>query len=162
VFTNAKSQPFHPDLFSQKFSKRMQHWDGTKITVHGLRHTFATISLTKMGMKIEALSKILGHYSTAFTADVYTHWRPDDLDDAMGGWATATRSQPPVPSPAPVVSRLTVERLREAVVDARSIKVVVERLGLSVSNKTYERVVAFAEAEGIPLPKAASGRKKVA
>lgn len=162
VFTDLNGNPFHPDLFSQKFSKRMRHWEGTKITVHGLRHTFATLSLTRMGMKMEALSTILGHYSTAFTADVYTHWRPDDLDDAMGGWANATSGPPVAVAPEPTVERLTPERLREAVTDARSIKVVVERLGLAVSNRTYARVVAMAEREGIPLPKAASGRKKVA
>jgi integrase len=160
VFTAPDGKPFHPDLFSQRFTNRMKHWSGTKINVHGLRHTFATISLTRMGVKLEALSVILGHHSVAFTADTYTHWLPDDLDAAMAGWSTAITNLPPVTVMVEeTIQRLTPERLREAVIGATSRKMVVERLGLATSSKSYARVVAMAEREGIVLPKATSGRK---
>ena len=40
------------------------------ITMHGLRHTFATIGV-QSGMDIKSLSSILGHSSTAMTLDTY-------------------------------------------------------------------------------------------
>lgn len=40
------------------------------ITMHGLRHTFATLGV-QSGMDIKSLSSILGHSNTALTLDVY-------------------------------------------------------------------------------------------
>ena len=48
---------------------------------HDLRHTFATRTLSK-GMRIEYLSKILGH-SKISTTERYAHVMPSDLHDAM-------------------------------------------------------------------------------
>lgn len=39
---------------------------------HDLRHTFATLALQN-GVDIKTLSETLGHYSSSFTLDVYTH-----------------------------------------------------------------------------------------
>ena len=39
---------------------------------HDLRHTFATLALEN-GVDIKTLSETLGHYSSSFTLDVYTH-----------------------------------------------------------------------------------------
>ena len=58
--------------------------DRSKITDfvwHDLRHTFATRMLFK-GMRIEYLSKILGH-SKISTTEKYAHVLPSDLHDAM-------------------------------------------------------------------------------
>ena len=58
--------------------------DRSKITDsvwHDLRHTFATRTLSK-GMRIEYLSKILGH-SKISTTEKYAHVLPSDLHDAM-------------------------------------------------------------------------------
>lgn len=43
---------------------------GKPITMHGLRHTFATLGVAS-GMDIKSLSSILGHSSTAMTLDTY-------------------------------------------------------------------------------------------
>ncbi|MDY3213723.1 MAG: tyrosine-type recombinase/integrase [Ruminococcus sp.] len=43
-----------------------------KVTFHDLRHTHAVLSL-KAGMDIKTLQYNLGHYSAAFTLDVYGH-----------------------------------------------------------------------------------------
>ena len=43
---------------------------GVPITMHGLRHTFATLGVAS-GMDIKSLSSILGHSSTAMTLDTY-------------------------------------------------------------------------------------------
>jgi site-specific recombinase XerD len=58
--------------------------DRSKVTDfvwHDLRHTFATRALSK-GMRIEYLSKILGH-SKISTTEKYAHVMPSDLHDAM-------------------------------------------------------------------------------
>lgn len=43
---------------------------GKPITMHGLRHTFATLGV-QSGMDIKSLSSILGHSSAAMTLDIY-------------------------------------------------------------------------------------------
>ncbi|MEE0845227.1 MAG: tyrosine-type recombinase/integrase [Eggerthellaceae bacterium] len=43
---------------------------GKPVTMHGLRHTFATVGV-ESGMDIKSLSSILGHSSTAMTLDIY-------------------------------------------------------------------------------------------
>lgn len=56
----------------QKWAKRNEVYGeaGKPITMHGLRHTFATLGV-QSGMDIKSLSSILGHSSTAMTLDTY-------------------------------------------------------------------------------------------
>lgn len=63
----------------QKWAKRHQIIGtlGKPITMHGLRHTFATVSI-KSGMDVKSLQSILGHASAAMTLNVYA----SDDDDA--------------------------------------------------------------------------------
>ena len=49
-----------------------------KITPHQLRHYFATHNL-KNGARLEVISRILGHASTAITADIYVHVDREDI-----------------------------------------------------------------------------------
>ena len=48
---------------------------------HDLRHTYATMSIS-LGIPIKTISEALGHYSTAFTMDVYGHVTQQMQDDA--------------------------------------------------------------------------------
>ena len=48
---------------------------------HDLRHTYATMSIS-LGIPIKTISETLGHYSTAFTMDVYGHVTQQMQDDA--------------------------------------------------------------------------------
>ena len=50
---------------------------------HDLRHTFATVALQN-GVDIKTLSGMLGHYSSDFTLDTYTHVTPDMQKAASG------------------------------------------------------------------------------
>ena len=51
------------------------------ITLHGLRHTFATLAIQN-GIDAKTVSNILGHYSAGFTLDTYTHVTSDMQKDA--------------------------------------------------------------------------------
>ncbi len=42
------------------------------ITLHGLRHTYATLAIQN-GVDAKTVSSLLGHYSAGFTLDTYTH-----------------------------------------------------------------------------------------
>jgi integrase len=53
------------------------------LSPHSLRHTFASVALSR-GVKLPAVSKMLGHANTRVTLDVYTHLMAEDLDDVVG------------------------------------------------------------------------------
>jgi integrase len=46
-----------------------------RIPLHGLRHTYATLALSK-GVNPAIVSRRLGHSTVAFTLDVYSHVLP--------------------------------------------------------------------------------------
>jgi len=64
-----------------------------KIRIHDLRHTYATLRISK-GDNIADVSAQLGHHSVKLTLDVYNHWAPgkkkfevDELDRLCGSHA---------------------------------------------------------------------------
>ena len=52
-----------------------------KLTIHGLRHTHATI-LLEQGVNPKVVSERLGHASVATTMDIYSHVLPDMQEKA--------------------------------------------------------------------------------
>ena len=52
-----------------------------KLTIHGLRHTHATILMEK-GVSPKVVSERLGHASPAITMDIYSHVLPDMQEKA--------------------------------------------------------------------------------
>ena len=69
------------------FSKALTKAKLRKIRIHDLRHTYATLRISK-GDNIADVSKQLGHHSVKLTLDTYYHWIPgkkksevDGLDD---------------------------------------------------------------------------------
>ena len=52
------------------------------IRLHDLRHTFATICLSK-GISVYIVSKLLGHSKVSVTMDIYGHLLPDDARSAI-------------------------------------------------------------------------------
>jgi len=46
-------------------------------TFHSLRHVFATWALNQPGLRLEDVSRLLGHSSTRVTQDVYIHVHGD-------------------------------------------------------------------------------------
>lgn len=61
-----------PDTFSNEFLRAVKASKLPKVTFHGLRHSYASISL-RAGIPLKVVSEMLGHTTTAITADLYTH-----------------------------------------------------------------------------------------
>lgn len=88
VFTNHKSNMIDKDIWRRRvYNKALQKAGLRKIRIHDLRHTYATLRISK-GDNIADVSKQLGHHSVKFTMDVYYHWisgkkksEVDGLDD---------------------------------------------------------------------------------
>lgn len=88
VFTNKQSNPIDVDNWRRRvFNKALEKAELRRIRIHDLRHTYATLRISK-GDNIADVSNQLGHHSIKLTMDVYYHWIPgkkkaeiDALDD---------------------------------------------------------------------------------
>jgi integrase len=54
-----------------------RHDNRWRWTFHSLRHVFATWALNQPGLRLEDVSRLLGHSSTRVTQDVYIHVHGD-------------------------------------------------------------------------------------
>ncbi len=63
------------------FDRLIREADLPRITLHGLRHSWATLALLE-GIPTKVVSEILGHSSTRVTEDVYQHVSPGMQADA--------------------------------------------------------------------------------
>jgi integrase len=82
VLTLPDGLPPSPDAITRRFRRDCERFGLTYITVHGLRHTFATLTL-QSGVSIHVVSRILGHSSIAVTLAIYSHVMPGDTRSAM-------------------------------------------------------------------------------
>jgi integrase len=88
VFTNGNGGLIDKDNWRRRvFSKALENARVRRIRIHDLRHTYATLRISK-GDNIADVSNQLGHHSVKLTLDVYNHWIPgkkktevDALDD---------------------------------------------------------------------------------
>jgi len=88
VFTNERGQLIDVNLWRRRiFKKALDKAELRKVRIHDLRHTYATLRISK-GDNIQDVSNQLGHHSVKLTLDVYSHWMPgkkkaevDALDD---------------------------------------------------------------------------------
>ena len=87
LFYNSEGQMVDGNNFRKRvFSKVLEKAELRQIRIHDLRHTYATLRISK-GDNIVDVSKQLGHHSVKITLDVYAHWVPggkksevDELD----------------------------------------------------------------------------------
>lgn len=72
LFTSADGSPIHPDTLTSWFSNFIKRHDLPKITLHGLRHTNASL-LIAAGTNIRTVSGRSGHSQASTTANIYSH-----------------------------------------------------------------------------------------
>ena len=85
LFTDKYGQPLHPNAITWEFriARELANQDAANeatpkavelspLTVHGMRHTFATIAL-QSGIPVTVVSKYLGHSSVTTTLNTYSH-----------------------------------------------------------------------------------------
>jgi len=71
VFCNELGQPLDPRAITRHFERLQEKAGIEKINFHGLRHTFATLSLQE-GTDPRTTQEALGHHKVAFTLDIYS------------------------------------------------------------------------------------------
>jgi integrase len=73
VFCNDAGGPIMPRSFNHRFEKlREKAGVGKAVTVHSLRHTFAT-RLLERGVSMKEVQELLRHEEMSTTADIYSH-----------------------------------------------------------------------------------------
>ena len=75
VFTQADARSIDPNAVTRDFARLVKTAELPHLTVHGLRHAFATLALNG-GVDLKTTSEMLGHSTIAVTADVYSHVLP--------------------------------------------------------------------------------------
>lgn len=73
IFPNPKGEMWHESMIIRKW-KQWQKKNNTTVTMHQLRHGFATI-LFEAGLDAKDAQYLLGHSTIAMTQDIYTHIR---------------------------------------------------------------------------------------
>ncbi len=88
VFCKPDGTVYDPDRFSREFLRKQDQFNRTdaevalpRLTLHGLRHTWATLALHE-GIDIKVVSDRLNHSSTFVTREIYTHVTPPMQSDA--------------------------------------------------------------------------------
>lgn len=72
VLLDRHDLPYSPNALSLAFSRFIQRHQLPKLTLHGLRHTFATVA-SAQGAPLFEIGKALGHSTPATTGRIYTH-----------------------------------------------------------------------------------------
>ncbi len=86
IFTNKKNGLYYPQIANDWLKMILDKYDLPKITVHGFRHTFASL-LFKSGVPPKTAQELLGHKNLETTMNIYTHVTDDDIDDAHNQFA---------------------------------------------------------------------------
>ena len=82
VFTQETGEALDPDAVSREFAAAVKRSALPTITLHGLRHSFATIALNERRQPISQVSARLGHKDVKVTLAIYTH-ALDEQDAAV-------------------------------------------------------------------------------
>ena len=64
--------PYSPNALSLAFTRFVRKNHLPRLTLHGLRHTFATIA-SAQGVPLFDIGKAMGHSTPATTGRIYTH-----------------------------------------------------------------------------------------
>jgi integrase len=72
VIVMESGKPYRPNYLSELFTKFINDNGFPELTLHGLRHTVASVA-NQAGVNLYNISKILGHSNTSTTSKIYTH-----------------------------------------------------------------------------------------
>jgi len=75
IFTKVTGEPLHPERFSREFDRAVQRHEIPRLTLHGLRHTWASLAL-QAGVHPKVVQERLGHSTVGITLDIYSHVLP--------------------------------------------------------------------------------------
>jgi integrase len=75
VVEHGDGSPIHPDLYSTRFARLAASVGLGAVRLHDIRHYYAS-ELLRANVHPKVVSEGLGHASTAFTMDVYSHLLP--------------------------------------------------------------------------------------
>ena len=81
VFHQADGQWLHPDAVSEMFLRRGRKYGAARLTLHGLRHTWATLALER-GIHPRVVQERFGHSTISITLGMYSHVGPTLHDEA--------------------------------------------------------------------------------
>jgi integrase len=81
VFHQPDGRCLRPDAVSATFLRRVSQYGLPRLTLHGLRHTWATLALER-GIHPRVVQERLGHSTVAITLGVYSHVAPTLHDEA--------------------------------------------------------------------------------
>ena len=72
VFADVEGGFIHPEAISKRFDRRVRHHQMPIISLHALRHTWATLAL-RAGIHPKVVQERLGHSTVAITLEIYSH-----------------------------------------------------------------------------------------
>ena len=81
VFHQPDGACLRPDAVSAMFLRRVHQYGLGRLTLHGLRHTWATLAL-EQGIHPQVVQERLGHSTIAITLGIYSHVAPTLHDEA--------------------------------------------------------------------------------
>lgn len=81
VFHQPDGSWLRPGVVSQAFLRRVGKYELPRLTLHGLRHTWATLALER-GIHPRVVQERLGHSTIAITLGIYSHVSPTLHDEA--------------------------------------------------------------------------------
>lgn len=81
VFHRPDGSPLKPDAVSSAFVRRTARYRLPRLTLKGLRHTWATLALER-GVHPRVVQERLGHSTIAITLGIYSHVAPTLHDEA--------------------------------------------------------------------------------
>lgn len=90
VVVDEQGRPYPPNRISLAFGQFIQSHDLPKITLHGLRHTFATVA-SAQGAPLFDIGRALGHSTPSTTGRIYTHLQDQNHAETLGRVAAALK-----------------------------------------------------------------------
>lgn len=92
ILTWPSGEPYRPNYLTEAFTAFIRRNHLPPLTMHGLRHTFATLA-NASGATIYNISKSLGHSTVATTSMIYTHLLDDTHEQTIESVAQTLRNR---------------------------------------------------------------------